>query len=105
MTVNRSGHRGGVEVFEINDGDGIARRLVDTSGDREVDRRDARACIQDQRVGSAAAVDRRFRAVVDDGVIAGSAADDVGAAAAVNDVVAGAAGDHVRSGGPRDGRP
>ena len=51
---------------------------------------------------AAAAVDRSFRAVIDDGVVAAAGADDVGAATAVDRIATIAAGDDVDAGGSGD---
>ena len=79
----------GIDIGEIRDVGGIARRLVDTA---EIDR--ARG-FQQQRVGTGAAIDRGFRRVVGDDVIAGASRDRIGAAGTVNRVVARAAGEYI----------
>ena len=56
----------------------------------------------DQRVGAGVAVDRDFRTVINDGVVAGAGIDGVGAADAVDRVVARAADDGVCAGRTRD---
>ena len=79
----RRSKRAGVEVLEIRDRHGVADGLVDTS---EVD---VGGGLQDQRIDAGAAVDREFRAVIGDRVVARAGIDDVGAAAAIDGIVAG----------------
>ena len=87
-------HRG-IQVLEIGDGDRVAGGLVDAGRDGKIDRRDAARRRERQRVGSGAAIDRRFRALVDDLIVAAAGVDDVSAARAVDRIVARAAGDRI----------
>ena len=88
--------RRGIHVDEIGDVDGISHRLV---GIAEVD---GRRVFQHQRVGSHAAIDRDFGAVIRHGVVADPRRDRIPAAAAVDSIVAGAGGDRIRRRRPRD---
>ena len=102
VTESADRQRAGVEVFEIRDVDVVAGGLVDVGRDGEIDRGGPARGRQHQRIGSGAAVDRGFGAVIGHGIVAGAAGDDVGAAAAVDGVVAGAAGDGVGGRRARD---
>ena len=81
-----------VDVLEVGDRDEIARRLV---GIGKIDRRDR---LHHQRVGAGAAIDRRFRAVIGNSVVASTGRDVVGAAVAVDNVVARSGRDVVSAG-------
>ena len=77
---DRGGGRAGVDVGEILDRDGAGGRLIAGAGQIEAD-----GGIEHERVGAAdAAVECVFRAVIDHGVGARAADDDVAAAAAVD---------------------
>ena len=95
-----NGERGrqgaGVEVLEVRDGDGIARRLVGARHHGKIHRRNGRSRADDQRVRAEAAIDRGFGAMDRDDVRACPGADDVGAAIAVDRVRAAATGNDVR---------
>ena len=89
--------RGGVHVLEIDDDGVVAAGLIGGVG--EVD---GRGRLQGERVVSASAVDRDFRAMVGDDVVARARVDDVGAAVAVDGVGARARRDDTRAGGTGD---
>ena len=94
---NRRREDGGVEALEVGDVDGIAGRLVGSRDGGEVDCGDAARGRENERVDAGTAVEGDFRAVIDDGVIAGPSRDDIGAAAAVDGVVPRAAGQDIRA--------
>ena len=50
-------HDGRVQIFEIGDVDGIARRLIDAGGDGKINRRDPARGEQDQGIRARAAID------------------------------------------------
>ena len=104
VTVNAVVRTSASRFSKLSDRNAVADGLVRTRGDREVDRGDAARGRQHQRVGSAAAVDRGFRAVIGDRVVAAAGRDHVGSAAAVDGVVAATAGNDVCAGraGDRD---
>ena len=85
----------GVQVLEVRDLDIVARGLIDAGGDGEIDGGETAGGRDDQRVDAAAAVNRDFRAVVRDRVVARARGDDVGAGGAVDRIRAGAAGDDI----------
>ena len=93
----RRGRDRGVEVFEIRHQHAVARGLVRTCGNREIDRGDAARRGKNQRIGTGSAVDRGLGPMIDDRIVAAIGVDDVGIANAVNGVVAEAAGDDVRA--------
>ena len=90
-----------VQVFEIRHRDRVADRLVKPGMDGQIDRRDSAAADHHEGVVARAAVDRGFRAVVGNDVVAGPAEDRVGSAIAVDGVAAAAGADHVGDGGTR----
>src|SRR6202012_874547 len=87
------------------DVDAVAGGLVRTRCNVEIDRGDAAAGGQYQRIGAGAAVDRGLGAVIGDDVIAGAGIDDVSAAAAVDGIDAAAGGDVVRRRRPGHRQP
>ena len=64
--------RARVEILEARHIDGVADGLVGAGRDGEIDRGDAAGGRQHQRIRAGAAVDRRFGAMIDDGVVAGA---------------------------------
>ena len=98
----RRGQQRSVQILEIGDGDAVAECLIAPGRDREIHRRDPAGYVEDQRVDTRTAVDRCFRPVIIDGVVAASSVDDVGAAIAVDGVGARASHDHVRAQRTRD---
>ena len=98
---NTGGQDRGVQILEIDDGDIVARCLIDARRDREIHGHDTAGGGQDERVRARAAVDRCFGAVIGDDIVAPAGVDDIGAAAAVDGVGARAAGEDVGPGGSR----
>ncbi len=88
---NRRAQRRRVDVLEIGDVGRIGGGLVDIG---EID---GRRRFHHQRIGAGAAVDRQFRTVIGDRIVAAAGCDDVSTTAAVDRVVARAAGDQVRA--------
>ena len=83
-----------IDILEVGDRDGVAGGLVDIA---EIDIGD---CAKRQRVDAGAAVDRDFRIVVRNRVVAAAGVDGVGTAAAIDGVVAGAGGDDIAADEP-----
>ena len=86
----------GVDVLEIRSAGCIANGLVDPRRHAEIDACDTARRLQDERVGTGAAVDRDFCAVVGDRVVARPCIDNIGAAAAINRIGARTANKRVR---------
>ena len=91
-----SGDGGGIEVLEIDDGNGVASRLVNARGKGEVDRRDTGDGFHGEGIIARAAIDGDFSAVGRDRVIAGAGDDGIRAAQAIDGVISRSRGDHVR---------
>ena len=84
-----------IQAFEIGDADAVARRLIRSGADGEIDRGDTAARGQHQCIGPEATVDRGLRASVGHAIVSAAGADSVGPAGAVDGVVAAAAGDRI----------
>ena len=85
----------GIDALEVGNRGCIANRLVDARRHAEVDACDAARRLQDERVGTGAAVDTNFCAVVGNRVVAGPRIDDIGTAAAINRIGARTARERV----------
>ena len=97
----RGRERGRVEILEVEDFDRIARSLVLSRRDGEIDRRHAARGDHDERIVASSAVNGRFRAAIGHGVGAGAGVDRVQAAAAVDGVVARTRDERIHA-GPAD---
>ena len=99
----RSRQRRSVHIFEVHYDGRAARRFVGARPHGEIERGNPAGGLEGQRVDPATAVDRDFRSVKIDGVVAGPGVDHIRAAGPVDRVIARAAGQ--QAGGRRADDP